>query len=61
MPYQDRWAIKRVKLQPGVKGDQETLDEVLLEGWDPFSVTWDGHVWDVFLKKFLYEGDEGVD
>lgn len=59
MPYQDRWAIKRVKLQPGVKSDQADLDEVLLDGWDPFSVTWDGSVFDVWLKKFLYEeGDE---
>jgi hypothetical protein len=58
MAYEDRWAVKRVTLQPGVTSDQETLDEYLLDGWDPFSVTWDGHVFDVWLKKFLYEEGE---
>lgn len=55
MPYQERWAVKRVNLQPGVSSDQETLDEILEDEWDPFSVTWDGHSWDVWLKKFQYE------
>lgn len=58
MPYQERWAVKRVKQQPGVKADLETLDEFLQDGWDPFSVTWDGHMFDIWLKKFLYEEDD---
>lgn len=55
MPYRDQWSVKRVTLQPGVKEDQQNLDEALLDEWDPFSVTWDGHAFDVWLKKFIYE------
>lgn len=56
MAYQDKWMVKSVRVQPGTKAGKKILDETLLDGWEPFAVTWDGHVFDYHLKKFDYYG-----
>lgn len=52
--YLDRWEVKSVTVQPGTRDDKKHLDSVLSEGWEPFSVTWDGHVFDYHLKRYYY-------
>lgn len=47
------WEYKMVAVQPGAKGDKERLNEILLEGWEPYAVTWDGNVWDHHLRREL--------
>lgn len=37
-----RWTYKRVSVQ--------LLDTYLKEGWEPYAVTWDGHVFDHHLR-----------
>jgi hypothetical protein len=45
------WEYKMVTVQPAVQSDREKLDNVLKEGWEPYAVTWDGHVWDHHLRR----------
>lgn len=48
MAWLERWETKTVGVQPGVLGDLNTLEGVLVNGgWEPYAVTWgDG--------KFVY-------
>lgn len=45
-----RWTYKMVSVQPGTKGDLDTLEVYLKQGWEPYAVTWDGHMFDHHLR-----------
>lgn len=53
--YLERWEVRYVTVQPGTRDDKKKLESVLKEGWEPFSVTWDGHAFDYHLRKFYFE------
>lgn len=44
------WDYKMVSVQPGTKNDLKKLEEALEEGWEPYAVTWDGHMFDHHLR-----------
>lgn len=56
MAYLKRWQVEKVFVQ--TSSDEETLDEFLQLGWDPFAVTFNGIGWDYHLKRFGYESIE---
>ena len=52
-----KWELRTVKIEPGVKEDQETLDEVLNDGWEPFSgsASSAGHV--IYFRRAVNQVD----
>lgn len=57
MTWTSRWEYKLVSVQPGTKGDLENLDRVLQELWEPYAVTWDGHMFDHHLRRITTDRD----
>lgn len=57
MTWTSRWEYKLVSVQPGTR-DFTRLDEALQELWEPYCVTWDGHMFDHHLRRITTERDK---
>lgn len=57
MTWTSRWEYKMVSVQPGTKSDSNKLDEILQELWEPYAVTWDGHMFDHHLRRITTDRD----
>lgn len=50
MGWVSRWEYKRVSIYPSTSGEIK-LDEALQELWEPYAVTWDGHIYVHHLRR----------
>lgn len=56
MAYLERWDVKTVRIQNGVREDQCLLTDLLDAGWEPFSAnTLEYGTTFYHLRKFVYE------
>lgn len=53
MNQNGHWEYKMVSIQPGVDADLEYLSVILKEFWEPYSVTWDGTMFDHHLRRLV--------
>lgn len=49
----DRWELYRTLVQPGVAADQQKLDELLNDSWEPYAASPAGQLGDVYYFRRL--------